>query len=189
MAIKFGVLVKQTTYLEKYIKLLNEEWTIIKKVIQQLKRAYRSNHAFHKTKQIDQTLSYFFQLDAISFMTKFHNSTVFMSTNTSMPEYLPSKEMALYLLLRFQTLAKLLERLIHLSFAAGRMLNGIFERGHVNISSVTLFSLISRIWYVSKYIFNEVVVLYPYLLSFVNFLPSTNVNWLLKTYKFPYDLR
>ncbi|XP_066145985.1 nucleolus and neural progenitor protein [Euwallacea fornicatus] len=180
MALEDGI-----KHFKKYMFLTNE-LAILSRILYRMKMKFRTSRDFKLLEKLRHSLDTYIEADFSRHLKTFLNM---VPSQFYTHTYLPSKNMLLFILVRIQGLAKLMERAYNTCLIIASELNQRLYIGHFWKLFVILFGLVSRIAILVKFDTKFLCELYVKLLHHSNRLEAIGDGWLPKDYELPSDLR
>lgn len=146
-----------------------------------LKNKYRSDKGFKTALKVTNALRSLKGLDIVA--------------NVSLVQLIlengevPRKNVFIWLLVRLQSYAKLLDRVVCCSKKSGASLHYRLKTGHNWLEVSVTISLLSRIWCLANYLLHEACESYNSLKVIIDTIPNDEENWLPEGYILPNDLK
>ncbi|XP_066247692.1 uncharacterized protein [Euwallacea similis] len=180
MALEDGV-----KHFKKYMFLTNE-LAILSRILYRMKMKFRNSRDFKLLEKLRHSLDTYIKVDFSRHLKTFLDM---VPSQFYTHTYLPSKNMLLFILVRIQGLAKLMERAYDTCLIIASELNQRLYIGHFWKLFLILLGLVSRIAILVKFDTKFLCELYAKLLHHSNRLEAIGDGWLPKDYELPSDLR
>ncbi|CAG9817363.1 unnamed protein product [Phaedon cochleariae] len=167
-------------------EFMKAEYLVLSRIVYRMKQKFRSAKDFKALEKVHKALETFFSIQIPKYVRIFMD---LMPQQYDHETYLPTKNLLDYILLRFQGLVKLLDRIVETCKIAGFLLDARMKVGHFWKVAFISFSLISRVYILAKYNANCICDFYSTLFPFSSKLQNAKNNWLPKEYVLPNDLK
>ncbi|XP_023012322.1 uncharacterized protein [Leptinotarsa decemlineata] len=167
-------------------KYMRAEFLVLSRIIYRMKQKFRSAKDFKALEKLNKALEILFKLDIQNDVTTFME---LIPPRYKDETYLPTKNMLDYLLVRFQGLTKLMERIVETCKISAFLLSMRMKTGHFWRVGFISFALVSRVYILAKFNTNRICEFYRKLLPFSNKLQNLGKNWLPLGYMLPKDLK
>ncbi|XP_018335544.1 uncharacterized protein LOC108744336 [Agrilus planipennis] len=167
-------------------KFLNAESALLERCVYRMKLKFRSNKGFKALQKILKSLKMYMIVD----MATIINKLIQINNESNQIVYAPGKCNIEYLLVRLQTVAKLMERVIEITKESALYIHSVIGIGHIWKVLVVCFGIISRLRVNAINILKYTCTLYLQTKHFYdNYYDSTAECWIPNRYKFPDDLK
>ncbi|XP_063975920.1 uncharacterized protein LOC135161874 isoform X2 [Diachasmimorpha longicaudata] len=164
---------------------LNTEAAILSRLIYRMKSKFRSDKGLKNMEKLNSALLNYLKLSI-------ERDYEYLKANTALNENnatLPSRQMAEYVLVRTQGFAKLMCRIESVAKTAADFLKTRVNLGQAWTVSAIAYSVISRIWLLSRYLLKKSCNWYNDLYSFMKQLRPVGVDWMPHEQTLPSNLR
>lgn len=151
-----------------------------------MKQKFRTSKDFKGLEKLNKCLQRYFDMNLLSDV----RTVMDLIPNTNSNDmYLPTKNLMEYILVRMQGTAKLFEYIIGTCIELADMLNIRIQTGHFWKIGFILFSIVSRVYVLSKHCIKTVCEFYTQILPLSKLLQNTGRMWLPDSYCLPEDLK
>ncbi|XP_015121450.1 uncharacterized protein LOC107044173 [Diachasma alloeum] len=164
---------------------LNTEAAILSRLIYRMKSKFRADKGLKSMEKVNSALLNYLKLSI-------ERDYEYLKSNTAFNEksaILPSRQMVEYVLVRTQGFAKLMCRIESVARTAAHFLKNRINLGQAWTVSVIAYSVISRIWLLSRYLLRRCCNWYNDLYSFAKHLRPIGVEWMSREQTLPSDLK
>lgn len=158
---------------------------LLSRIIYRMKQKFRTSKDFKALEKLSKCLHRYFSLN-LSF--DLQSLKELLPDNYSDQLYLPSRNLVEYVLVRLQGVSKLMEYIIETSTDIAHMLTIRIYTGHFWKIGFIVFSIVSRIYVLSRYTLKAICNFYSQLLPISKQLKTVGKVWLPKNYVFPQNL-
>ncbi|XP_015430643.1 PREDICTED: uncharacterized protein LOC107187148 [Dufourea novaeangliae] len=179
------------TVLEKVLKdlhsqeLLHKDAAILSRLIYRMKSKFRNDKGVKAMSKVNRGLLNYLSL---SLEKEYENLRNYVEIDNNYIK-LPSKQMVEYVLVRTQGFAKLMLRIEEVSKHAAHFLRSRIALGHAWSVATIAFSVVSRIWILSRHLIKRSCTWYNDLYQYLKLFKLSGLNWLPSGFELPTDLR
>ncbi|XP_049937897.1 uncharacterized protein LOC126412371 [Schistocerca serialis cubense] len=167
-------------------KQLHSEAALLSRFIYTMKTKFRSDKGFDILGKVNRGLLKYLSLNLHSAYVNFCEC---VPDPSDPDQYVPSRQMLQYLLVRTQSFGQLWCYIISQCVEAGKYLRARMELGHNWWAAVVALGITSRIWAYGKYLISCACEWFSQLKPFLEILKVNGPPWLPDNYHFPEDLR
>lgn len=179
-----AVLEKTTIDLESQYAFAMEA-AMLSRLIYRMKSKFRNDKGLKYMAKINKCLLNYLSLS----LGKEYKNLIQYTEVEGRNVVLPSRQMIEYVLVRTQGFAKLMVRLEEVARCSGYFFKTRMSSGHAWSISVVAYSVISRIWILSRHLITKCCGWYNGLYRYLKLFKKVGVNWLPKDQILPVDLK
>ncbi|XP_012271139.1 uncharacterized protein LOC105694767 [Orussus abietinus] len=165
--------------------ILHTEAAILSRLIYRMKSKFRSDKGLKNMEKVNRALLNYLVLDLAKEYKRLKDNIA----NDHDIVILPTRQMLEYVLVRTQGCAKLMCRIEDVTMNAAKFLKARISLGQAWAVSVIAYSVISRIWVLSRYLVKRCCNWYDDLYHYLKAFEIVGVPWLPHDYVLPYNLK
>lgn len=162
-----------------------EEAAILSRTIYRLKLKFRNDKGLKAMEKTNRALLQYLRMHVPEMLETFYGM---IPHKYGCDTYLPTLNMLHYVLIRIQGLAKLMVRVVECAKTAALFMEGRVSIGHLWKVAFICFSVVSKIFVLSKQLTRFCCKFYSQLYPFTKTLQNVGVQWLPSEYILPSNL-
>ncbi|KOC69067.1 Uncharacterized protein C3orf17 like protein [Habropoda laboriosa] len=166
-------------------ELLHKEAAILSRLIYRMKSKFRNDKGLKSMSKVNKALLKYLML---SLEKDYKNLKDYVSIGEKYIT-LPSKQMVECVLVKTQGFAKLMLRIEEVSKYSAHFLKCRINIGHSWGTAIIAYSVVSRIWILSRHLVKQSCVWYNSLYNYLRLFEDSGSYWLPENYVFPSDLK
>ncbi|KAF2905451.1 hypothetical protein ILUMI_00724 [Ignelater luminosus] len=167
-------------------KSFKEEAAILSRTIYRMKLKFRNDKGFKAMEKTNRALLQYLRMDIPQMLETFYGM---IPHKYGYDTYLPTLNMLHYVLIRIQGLAKLMIRVVECAKTAALFMESRVSIGHLWKVAFICFTVVSKIFVLSKQLTKFCCKFYSQLHPFTKALKNVGVQWLPSEYVLPNDLK
>ncbi|CAK9821047.1 Nucleolus and neural progenitor protein [Anthophora plagiata] len=165
--------------------LLHKEAAILSRLIYRMKCKFRNDKGLKSMFKVNKALLKYLML---SLEKEYANLKSYVSIGEKYVT-LPSKQMVEYVLVKTQGFAKLMLRVEKVCKESAYFLKCRINLGHAWSIAIIAYSVVSRIWLLSRYLVKQSCIWYNSLYDYLTLFENSGLSWLPENYELPSDLK
>ncbi|XP_046590383.1 uncharacterized protein LOC107226462 [Neodiprion lecontei] len=165
--------------------LLHIEAAVLSRLIYRMKSKFRNDKGMKNMEKVNRALLNYLEINLLKEFTDIRNCVEIDSLAIN----LPTKQMVEYLLVRTQGFAKLMCRVESVARSAARFFNARITIGHAWTISVVAYAVISRVWFLSRYLLKRCCSWYNNIYEHINQFEEIGPAWLPENSELPENLK
>nr|XP_033336887.1 uncharacterized protein LOC117226537 [Megalopta genalis] len=166
-------------------EILHKEAAILSRLIYRMKSKFRNDKGMKAMSKLNRALLNYLSL---CLEKEYENLRNYIEFDCKYVK-LPTKQMVEYVLVRTQGFAKLMARIEEISKHAAHFLRNRIMLGHAWPVAIIAYSVVSRIWLLSRHLTNRSCIWYNDLHHYLQSFKVSGLNWLPMGFDLPSDLR
>ncbi|XP_046738031.1 uncharacterized protein LOC124406611 [Diprion similis] len=165
--------------------VLHTEAAVLSRLIYRMKSKFRNDKGMKNMEKVNRALLNYLEINLLKEFKDVRNCVEIDGLAIN----LPTKQMVEYLLVRTQGFAKLMCRVESVARSAARFFNARITIGHAWTISVVAYAVISRVWFLSRYLLKRCCSWYNNIFEHVNQFEPVGPTWLPKNNELPENLK
>ncbi|XP_076655909.1 nucleolus and neural progenitor protein [Halictus rubicundus] len=166
-------------------ELLHKEAAILSRLIYRMKSKFRNDKGVKAMSKLNRALLNYLSL---SLEKEYENLRNYVELEGKYYK-IPTKQMVEYVLVRTQGFAKLMVRVEEVAKHAAHFLRSRIMLGHAWSIATIAYSVVSRIWILSRHLTNRSCTWYNDLYHYLTAFKASGLSWLPTEFELPSDLR
>ncbi|XP_078036450.1 nucleolus and neural progenitor protein [Augochlora pura] len=164
---------------------LHKEAAFLSRLLYRMKSKFRNDKGMKAMSKLNRALLNYLSLRLEKEYENLRNYVEFEHKYVK----LPTKQMVEYVLVRTQGFAKLMARIEEVSKHAAHFLRSRLMLGHAWFIATIAYSVVSRIWMLSRHLTNRCCIWYNDLYQYLQSFKVSGLSWLPNGFVLPSDLR
>lgn len=166
-------------------ELLHKEAAMLSRLIYRMKSKFRNDKGVKAMSKLNRAMLNYLSLSLEKEYENLRNYVELEGTYFK----IPTKQMVEYVLVRTQGFAKLMVRVEEVSKHAAHFLRSRIMIGHAWSIATIAYSVVSRIWILSRHLTNRACMWYNDLYRYLTTFKASGLRWLPTECELPSDLR